>query len=107
MSTLSVRQHYLERYAEPEAQELWRSVNCGYGRGFTVKEVIDVVKEKSGVDFSVEETERRAGDPDALMADNTKIKQTLGWAPDNDDLGVIVQSALDWEAVWQTRRDGA
>ncbi|KZY61098.1 UDP-glucose 4-epimerase GalE [Oleiphilus sp. HI0071] len=82
-------------------------MNCGYGRGFTVKEVIDVVKEKSGVDFSVEETERRAGDPDALMADNTKIKQTLGWAPDNDDLGVIVQSALDWEAVWQTRRDGA
>ena len=81
-------------------------MNCGYGRGFTVKEVIDVVKEKSGADFPVEETERRAGDPDALMADNTKIKQTLGWEPDNDDLGVIVQSALDWEAVWQTRRDG-
>lgn len=81
-------------------------MNCGYGRGFTVKEVIDVVKEKSGVDFPVEETERRAGDPDALMADNTKIKQTLGWSPDNDDLGVIVQSALDWEDVWQTKRDG-
>ena len=82
-----------------------QTMNCGYGRGFTVKEVIDVVKEKSGVDFPVEETERRAGDPDALMADNTKIKQTLGWAPDNDDLGVIVQSALDWEAVWQAKRD--
>lgn len=80
-----------------------QTMNCGYGRGFTVKEVIDVVKEKSGIDFPVEETERRAGDPDALMADNTKIKSTLGWEPDNDDLGVIVQSALDWEAVWQKK----
>lgn len=79
-------------------------LNCGYGRGFTVKEVIDVVKEKSGVDFPVEEVERRAGDPDALMADNTKIKETLGWEPDNDDLGVIVQSALDWEKVWQAKK---
>lgn len=79
-------------------------LNCGYGRGFTVKEVIDVVKEKSGVDFPVEETERRAGDPDALMADNSKIKQTLAWQPDHDDLGVIVQSALDWEASWQTKQ---
>jgi len=82
-----------------------QTLNCGYGRGFTVKEVIDVVKEKSGVDFSVEETERRAGDPDALMADNTKIKDVLGWLPDNDDLGVIVQSALDWESVWQKKRE--
>lgn len=79
-------------------------LNCGYGRGFTVKEVIDVVKETSGKDFPAEEVERRAGDPDALMADNTKIKQVLGWSPDNDDLGVIVKSALDWEAVWQAKR---
>lgn len=80
-------------------------LNCGYGRGFTVKEVIDVVKETSGKDFPAEEVERRAGDPDALMADNTKIKQVLGWSPDNDDLGVIVKSALDWEAVWQAKRE--
>ena len=84
-----------------------QTMNCGYGRGFTVKEVIDVVKDKSGVDFPVDETVRRAGDPDALMADNTKIKQTLGWEPDHDDLAVIVQSALDWEAVWQTKQTGA
>lgn len=80
-------------------------LNCGYGRGFTVKEVIDVVKETSGKDFPAEEVERRAGDPDALMADNTKIKQVLGWSPDNDDLGVIVKSALNWEAVWQAKRE--
>lgn len=79
-------------------------LNCGYGRGFTVKEVIDVVKEKAGVDFPAEEVDRRAGDPDALMADNSKITATLGWQPDHDDLGVIVQSALDWEKVWQQRK---
>ena len=80
-------------------------LNCGYGSGFTVKEVIDVVKEKSGQDFNVEETGRRAGDPDALMADNARIKKTLGWEPDHADLGVIVKSALDWEKKWQASKN--
>ncbi len=75
-------------------------LNCGYGRGFTVREVIDVVKELSGVDFAVEETGRRAGDPAALMADNQRTTETLGWKPDYDDLGTIVQTALDWEKKW-------
>lgn len=83
-----------------------QTLNCGYGRGFTVKEVIDMVKEKSGTDFPVELVGRRAGDPDALMADNAKIKRVLGWQPDNDDLGVIVQSALDWEKKWQLQQKG-
>lgn len=76
-------------------------LNCGYGEGFTVKEVVDVVKEQSGKDFLAEETARRAGDPDALIAVNEKIKKVLGWQPDYDDLRVIVKSALDWEAIWQ------
>ncbi|KMQ74692.1 UDP-glucose 4-epimerase GalE [Marinobacter subterrani] len=79
-------------------------LNCGYGRGFTVQEVIDVVKKQSGVDFPVTETGRRAGDPAALMADNTLIRQTLGWQPDYDDLGTIVSTALAWEAIWQQKR---
>ena len=79
-------------------------LNCGYGRGFTVREVIDVVKKQSGVDFPVTETGRRAGDPAALMADNTLIRQTLGWQPDYDDLGTIVSTALAWEAIWQQKR---
>ncbi|MCK7544182.1 UDP-glucose 4-epimerase GalE [Marinobacter bryozoorum] len=79
-------------------------LNCGYGRGFTVREVIDVVKARSGVDFPVEETGRRAGDPGALMADNQCITETLGWKPDYDDLAVIVQTALDWEKKWQERK---
>ncbi len=82
-------------------------LNCGYGRGFTVKEVIETVKEKSGKDFPAEDEDRRAGDPDALMANNAKIKAVLGWSPDYDDLGVIVQSALDWEAKWQQKKQEA
>ncbi|MCG7199408.1 UDP-glucose 4-epimerase GalE [Marinobacter pelagius] len=79
-------------------------LNCGYGRGFTVREVIDVVKQVSGVDFPVTETGRRAGDPAALMADNTLIRGTLGWQPDHDDLETIVRTALDWEAIWQRKK---
>ncbi len=79
-------------------------LNCGYGRGFTVREVIDVVKQQSGVDFPVAETERRAGDPEALMADNSRIKAVLGWTPDYDDLQTIVKTALAWEAIWQQRK---
>ena len=79
-------------------------LNCGYGSGFTVNEVIRVVKESSSVDFSVEEVGRRAGDPDALMADNSKIKRVLGWEPDHNDLEVIVKSALNWEGLWQAKK---
>jgi UDP-glucose 4-epimerase len=81
-------------------------LNCGYGRGFTVREVIDVVKTESGVDFPVQETGRRAGDPAALMADNTRIKNVLGWQPDFDDLNTIVRTALAWEKIWQQKKAG-
>jgi UDP-galactose 4-epimerase (EC 5.1.3.2) len=81
-------------------------LNCGYGRGFTVREVIDVVKAESGVDFLVQETGRRAGDPAALMADNTRIKNVLGWQPDFDDLNTIVRTALAWEKIWQQKKAG-
>ncbi|MFO7993265.1 MAG: UDP-glucose 4-epimerase GalE [Marinobacter sp.] len=81
-----------------------RVLNCGYGRGFTVREVIDVVKRKSGNDFPVQETGRRAGDPAALMADNSRIKEVLGWHPDYDDLDTIVGTALAWEKIWQDKQ---
>lgn len=77
-------------------------MNCGYGRGFTVREVIDTVRALSGAEFAVEETGRRAGDPAALMADNQLITGTLGWRPDYDNLETIVQTALDWERKWQS-----
>ncbi len=71
--------------------------NCGYGHGYSVKEVVDTVKKVTGIDFKVEETERRAGDPVVLVADNTKLKQKLNWRPEFDDLEYIIKTAWNWE----------
>ncbi|BBG65045.1 UDP-glucose 4-epimerase [Hydrogenimonas sp.] len=71
--------------------------NVGYGHGYSVKEVIDVMKRVSGVDFEVEVGPRRAGDPAVLVSDNTKIREKMGWKPRFDDLEKICKSALEWE----------
>ncbi len=75
--------------------------NCGYGYGYSVKEVVDTVKKITRIDFPVEETDRRPGDPAVLVADNTKIKDVLDWKPNYDDLEFIVKTAWNWE---QNRR---
>ncbi len=71
--------------------------NCGYGHGQTVKEVIDVVRRVSGVDFKVNVVGRRAGDPAAIVAKADKARAVLGWRPTRDNLDDIVKQALDWE----------
>ncbi len=71
--------------------------NCGYGHGFSVLEVLETMKEVSGVDFKVEINDRRAGDPAILVSDNSKIKKKMGWQPKYDDLKLICKTALDWE----------
>lgn len=71
--------------------------NCGYGHGYSVKEVIDVVKKVSGVDFEVEIVGRRDGDAPNLIANSDKIRKTIGWKPQHDDLELIVKTALEWE----------
>jgi UDP-glucose 4-epimerase len=71
--------------------------NCGYGRGLSVLEVIDVVKRVSGVDFPVRISGRRAGDPAALVAGAERIRAELGWTPKHDDVEGIVAQALNWE----------
>jgi UDP-glucose 4-epimerase len=73
-------------------------LNCGYGRGYTVREVIEAVKKASGVDFQVKVVPRRPGDPAELVARADRIKATLGWKPRFDDLETIVAHALAWEA---------
>jgi len=75
-----------------------RILNCGYGRGYSVREVIEAVREVSGVDFAVEEAPRRAGDPPALVADNRRIRAVLGWEPRFADLRTIVADAWRWES---------
>lgn len=72
-------------------------LNCGYGRGFSVFEVIDAVKHASNVDFDVRTTGRRPGDPAALIAGADRIRGVLGWRPERDKLDQIVTDALNWE----------
>lgn len=71
--------------------------NCGYGRGFSVREVIASVKRVSGVDFDVRQAEDRPGDPASLIAAAERIRDVLSWQPQLDDLDTIVTHALDWE----------
>jgi len=80
--------------------------NCGYGHGQTVREVIDVVKKVSGVNFKVVQSPRRAGDPAALVARADRAKSVLGWKPQRDNLGDIVRQALDWERRLHNRCPG-
>ena len=71
--------------------------NAGYGRGFSVLEVIDAVKRVSGVNFPVRMAPRRAGDPPSLVADSSRLRAITGWQPKLDDLDTIVGHALAWE----------
>jgi len=77
--------------------------NCGYGRGFSVREVVEAVRRVSGVDFVAEVVDRRPGDPSALVADSGLIRRELGWVPALDDLDGIVGNALAWEAALARR----
>jgi len=70
--------------------------NLGNGRGFSVKEVIETVKQVSGRDFKVVEAERRPGDAPILTADATKAKNELGWKPEWTELKKIVATAWQW-----------
>ncbi|MDF2952848.1 MAG: UDP-glucose 4-epimerase [Thermodesulfobacterium sp.] len=72
-------------------------LNCGYGKGFSVREVVSTVKKVTGIDFKVVETKRRAGDPPVLIADNSKIRKILKWEPKYDSLETIIKNAWHWE----------
>lgn len=72
-------------------------MNCGYGHGASVREVIDAVERVTGQKLPVQESPRRAGDPPWLVSDNAKIKAVLGWQPAHDDLDEIVRTAFAWE----------
>jgi UDP-glucose 4-epimerase len=73
------------------------TVNCGYGRGYSVLEVIEAVKRAAGKDFDVRMTERRPGDPAAIVAGVQRIHETFGWQPRYGNLDTIVGHALAWE----------
>ena len=77
--------------------------NCGYGRGYSVLEVIDTVKAVSERDFPVVLGPRRPGDPATIVASPARIMETLGWTPQHDNLAEIVRHALAWEAALERR----
>jgi UDP-glucose 4-epimerase len=80
--------------ADPSSSHI---MNCGYGRGFSVLEVLDAVDRVTNMRIERKMEARRAGDPDALVADNAKILETLPWRPKLNDLETIVTHALAWE----------
>ncbi|QJU60411.1 UDP-glucose 4-epimerase GalE [Sphingomonas sp. AP4-R1] len=81
-----------------------RIMNCGYGRGYSVMEVLDTVDRVTNTPIVRKLEARRAGDPDLLTADNSLILETLPWRPKRDDLSLIVQHALQWEHKLAERR---
>lgn len=72
-------------------------MNCGYGHGFSVLDVVEVAKKVTGVKFPVELAQRRPGDPPELVADSSKLKKLTGWTPLHDNLPFIIETAWKWE----------
>jgi UDP-glucose 4-epimerase len=74
-----------------------QTLNCGYGHGYSVREVISMVRKVSGRPLRIVEEPRRAGDPPILIARSERLKDVLGWQPQHDDLEFIVRTAYAWE----------
>lgn len=79
-------------------------LNCGYGHGYSVLEVLDAVDRITADPIKRTMQGRRAGDPDALISDNSAITQTFGWQPQYADLDLIVKHALEWERSLEHRK---
>lgn len=88
---------YLRADGEPQI------LNCGYGHGYSVREVLDMVQQVNGAPLNIIEQGRRAGDPPALIAGAQKVRDILGWQPRYDDLEEIARSSLNWERKLKER----
>jgi len=73
------------------------TLNCGYGHGYSVREVLNAVEQANGAPLKIIDEPRRAGDPPALIAVAERVRKVLGWTPKYDDLDIIVNTALAWE----------
>lgn len=80
--------------------------NCGYGRGYSVRSVLETVKRVSGNEFPVSLSPRRPGDAASVVANSARARDILGWVPRHDDLETIVKTALAWERSLIGRRSG-
>ena len=77
------------------------TANCGYGHGYSVREIIQSVEKIAGIKLQVREEPRRAGDPPSLVAKTDKVRTVLGWTPKLDDIETIVRTSLEWERSLQ------
>jgi UDP-glucose 4-epimerase len=82
---------YLERGGDST------TLNCGYGHGYSVREVLATVERVHGARLEIREAARRPGDPPSLVARASRVREVLGWLPRYDDLDVIVRTQLEWE----------
>ena len=89
--------HVLALAALIEQPERSLTMNCGYGKGFSVLEVLDAVDRVTNATIERRMEPRRAGDPAELVSDPSRIRATLPWQPQHDDLGKIIEHALQWE----------
>jgi UDP-glucose 4-epimerase len=78
-------------------------LNCGYGRGYSVQEVVEAVERASGASLPTQVAPRRVGDIMEIWADNRLVKEKLGWAPQYDNLDLICQTAFTWEKKLQAQ----
>ena len=79
------------------------TANVGYGRGFSVRQVLDVVQETTGLPLNVTEGPRREGDPASIVADSAYLRQVTGWTPHYDNLPTIAEHAFEWEKYLSKR----
>ena len=80
------------------------TINCGYGRGYSVREILQIVQRESAGDIDVRIGPHRPGDPPVLVADVSRLTRTLQWRPRYDDINLIVRTALHWERKLAERR---
>ena len=78
--------------------------NCGYGHGYSVREVLAAVRSVTGIDLAVRAAKRRPGDPPVLVADSRRLQKATGWRPQYDDLTTIIRTAWNWEQTLAQRQ---
>ena len=83
-----------------------RIFNCGYGRGYSVKEVVHAVKLATGIDFEIRHAPRRPGDPAEIVANSNELMK-IGWTPEQNDLLRMIRDALEWERKQNGSASGA
>ena len=98
---------HLDALAYLRAGGMPATLNCGYGHGYSVREVLRAVEKANGKPLKIVETARRAGDPPELVAVADEIRKRLGWTPKFDNLDTIVRTSLDWERKISARDPSA